>query len=111
MHTTSTTEKTLIGSNLVGEDASCADIVAQFVEGLKARLKQMENALRAADFDTLRVAAHQLKGSGGGYGYPMLTERAAELETQAKSRALDECHDAFAELQEVCKRVVVDAHA
>src|SRR3990172_9340456 len=98
-----------IGSELVREDAAFADIVTRFVAGLEDRLKRMEDAIRAADFDALRVAAHQLKGTGGGYGYPVLTERAAQLERHAKNHALDQCVEAIKELKTICERVVVDS--
>ena len=97
----------LIRSELLSEDASFVDIVVPFVEGLADRLKTMEHAVRAADFEALRAAAHQLKGSGGGYGYPSLTERAAELERNAKSYDLDDCLASFEELKELCSRIVV----
>jgi len=96
-----------IPSELVREDPSFADIVAQFIGGLADRLATMDAALAATDFDALRRAAHQLKGSGGGYGYPVLTQRAAELEKHAQARALDECNRTIAELRRVCGRVVV----
>ena len=96
-----------IASELVQEDASFADIVVQFVEGLSNRLTTMEDALRAADFDALRAAAHQLKGSGGGYGYPILTEHAAELEKLARVKAVDDCSKEIEELKQLCARVVV----
>lgn len=98
----------LIGSELVREDASFADIVVQFIDGLSARLERMEQAIRTSDFEALRVAAHQLKGSGGGYGYPILTDRARELEQHAREKALDDCISSLAELKELCGRVVVD---
>ena len=96
-----------IGSDLIREDASFIDIVAQFVTGLSDRVKRMDEAMRAADFEALRVAAHQLKGCGGGYGYPILTQRAAQLERHARDQALDECATALDELRAVCERVVV----
>ena len=98
----------LIGSDLVREDASFADLVVQFVEGLGERLARMEEAVSAADFEALRTSAHQLKGSGGGYGYPILTERASQLEECARNHALGECAIALAELKETCDRIVVD---
>jgi len=98
-----------IGSELVREDASFADIVTQFVAGLSERLTRMENAVRQADFDALRIAAHQLKGSGGGYGYPILTEHAAQLERHARNQALDQCVETIEELKAICERVVVDS--
>ncbi len=97
-----------IGSDLIREDASFADIVVQFVEGLSSRLETMGKALGASDFEALRTAAHQLKGSGGGYGYPTLSERAAMLEKHAKTCAIDDCQQALNELKSLCERVVVD---
>lgn len=96
-----------IASDLVREDASFVDIVLQFVDGLDVRLEAMENAIRESDFEALRIAADQLKGSGGGYGYPMLTEQAAEVERQAKAQVLEECRQAVDDLTAICERIVV----
>ena len=97
-----------ISSDLVREDAAFADIVTSFVEGLDERLTKMESAINESDYDALRVAAHQLKGSGGGYGYPALTERASQIERFAQQQALSQCKVALGELQELCARVVVE---
>ncbi len=99
-----------MGSELLKEDPSYADIVVQFVEGLSNRLATMEEALNSSDFQALRIAAHQLKGSGGGYGYPLLTERAAELEQHAKESLSDKCGEQLEELKQLCARVVVSAN-
>jgi HPt (histidine-containing phosphotransfer) domain-containing protein len=99
-----------IGSQLVRENPSLTGIVLEFVEGLKPRLVRMEDALRAFDFETLRIAAHQLKGSGGGFGYPLLSQKAARLEHGAKTRMLNDCLEALEELRDLCKRVVVDTN-
>ena len=96
-----------IESELVREDASFADIVVEFVEGLEARLTKMGTAVDARDFESLRVAAHQLKGSCGGYGYPQLTEQAADLEQRAKVEVLEDCREALDGLKKLCDRVVV----
>ena len=96
-----------IASELVREDPSCADLVEEFLAGLATRLKSMETAIRDADLTTLRTAAHQLKGSGGGYGYPELTRLAAELEQVAKAGALDACRQRFGQVADLCTRLVV----
>ena len=96
-----------IESKLVREDPSFADIVLDFVQGLERRIQRMEEAIQEHDLEALRQAAHQLKGSGGGYGYPALTERAATLERQAKAKALDDCRKTLDELRELCQRLVV----
>ncbi|UCC31388.1 MAG: Hpt domain-containing protein [Phycisphaerales bacterium] len=97
-----------IGSELLREDPSFAGIVLQFLDGLSDRLTKMEKAIAAADFQELRMAAHQLKGTGGGYGYPALSKRAADLEKRARARVLDECAEALDDLKKLCDRLVVD---
>ena len=96
-----------IESELLRDDPSFADIVIPFVQGLAERIRVMEDSIRAADFDALKVAAHQLKGSGGGYGYPQLTERAAQLEQSARQAAVDSCTKDLTELKDLIARIVV----
>lgn len=109
MNSDQPTPKDPIGSDLVREDPSFADIVLQFVGGLGHRLTMMEAAIHSSDFEALQVAAHQLKASGGGYGYPILSERATYLEKKARAGVLEDCNEAFAELTQVCERIVVDS--
>lgn len=96
-----------IPSDLVREDPSFADIVLEFVNGLGDRVRRMEEAIAAGDLDELRDSAHQLKGNGGGYGYPDLTQRAAELERAARSGIRADCTERVAELKRLCQRLVV----
>ncbi len=99
----------MIGSELVREDPSFAGIVVQFVEGLSHRVTTLEEAINARDFESLGIAAHQLKGSGGGYGYPDLSNQAAKLESEARERVLDNCVKSVEQLKQLCSRVVVSA--
>jgi len=66
------------------DDADMAGIIAEFVAHLPQRVKEMRQAAANNQWDALQRAAHQLKGSGGGYGYACLTEVARGLESQAK---------------------------
>lgn len=96
-----------IRSELAREDADFIDIVQEFVNNLPGRIEELKKALEEADFERLRMKAHRLKGGGGSYGYPALTERAARLEAHARQGALDRCRQAFEELQLLAARVVV----
>ena len=96
-----------IPSDLVRENASAADVVQAFVDGLDRRVADMATALGDGDFQMLKHLAHQLNGSGGGYGYPALTELAADLEQQALSETLPNCQRVLDELKVMVSRVVV----
>ncbi|MGD2111672.1 MAG: Hpt domain-containing protein [Phycisphaerae bacterium] len=97
----------LIPSSLVQDDPSLEQLVLDFLDGLRKRLDSMQDAIRDQDFASLQTAAHQLKGSGGSYGYPIITRCAAELEEHAKTAALEDCQTALARLREMSNRLAV----
>ena len=92
-------------SELLREDSSYEELVSDYVRCLSDRVTRLEGAIREADFESLRITAHQLKGSGGGYGYPIITARAAELEQHAMDGALQDCAKAITELRSITGRV------
>ncbi len=96
-----------IPSELAQEDESFADLVQEFVDGLDQRLKELSQAVTEQDFNALRTLAHQLKGSAGGYGYPILTEKAAELELHAVGQEFDSVTTDLKTLEQLVARVVV----
>ncbi len=65
-------------------DPDLAELLAGFVGRLQDQVQAMRQALCDSRFDDLRRDAHKLKGAGGSYGYPMLTEACKNLEEAAK---------------------------
>ena len=70
--------------------STCADApeMLELVEGfvaempaLVAELSRLADAAGADDLRQLQRLVHQLKGSGGGYGFMPVTDRAAAVET------------------------------
>lgn len=94
-------------SELVQSDPSYADLVEEFVAELDHRVHSMRQSLADGQFDRLKSLAHQLKGSGGGHGYQILTELAATLEEQARNQELQACQTSLEELTSIVSRVVV----
>ena len=54
----------------------------------------------------LKKEVHELKGMGGGFGYPMLTELAGRIESQIKNQNSDAVETLLDELAGVCLRIV-----
>ena len=96
-----------IFSQLVEEDESFADLVEEFVQSLGERISKIERAASDSDWTTLRMLAHQLKGSAGGYGYPVITETAGELEQSALAGEIEAAQREVEELKGLISRVVV----
>jgi PAS domain S-box-containing protein len=90
------------------DDQDMADIVADFVSGLMGRFGDLSAAHESGDLDQVVTMAHQLKGAGGGYGYPAVTTAAAKVEQLAheKNADIEQRLAAINELSLVCQRVV-----
>jgi signal transduction histidine kinase/CheY-like chemotaxis protein len=80
---------TIVASTLGDDDPDLQEIVRQFVRDLPDRSSAMLRAAQTSDTETLKRLAHQLKGAGGSYGFPGITEAAASVE-QALADGLDE---------------------
>lgn len=65
------------------------ELLETFASAVPERRQGLRDASLAQDWETLRTRAHQLKGAGGGFGFPVVTELAAELEQACKAGQSD----------------------
>lgn len=87
------------------DDPDLAGIVDDFITGLSARMEAMRQSAANSDFERLQRLAHQLKGAGGGYGFPMLTDAAKVLEDAAKGKDIEAAGMAIGRLVSLCEAV------
>lgn len=74
-------------SDLLQSDPDLLDIVQEFVDTLHARIAELQAAYSTQNWDTLTMLAHRLKGAGGSYGYPDISELGATMEQQFKAHS------------------------
>ena len=86
--------------NKLLDDPDFAPIVEKFLSGLHDMVNRMENAKSDSDWTQLQDLAHQLKGSGGSFGYPELSNQAKALETLLKQHAYDKIQQEFSQLRD-----------
>ncbi len=89
------------------DDPDMAEIIEEFVARLPDTIAAMAESLERSCHDDLRRLAHQLKGAGGGYGYPLLTERARKLEDASRTADVEAERLALNELQAFAHSVIV----
>ena len=65
-----------------------ATLMPRFLANRQKEIAKMQTFLAQADFDSLKLAGHTLKGVGGGYGFPALSELGARFEVYADARDL-----------------------
>ena len=89
-------------SSLAG-DPEFSSLVEWFVQELPKRAAAMLEKSNASDWEGLRLAAHQLKGAGGSYGFAPLTPAATRLEDAiASGEGEEEILAAVVELVDLC---------
>ena len=69
------------------DDPDMVEIVREFAEQLPERAAALRQRHASGELEELKVLAHQLKGAGGGYGYPAITDRAGALEEALRDAA------------------------
>ncbi len=98
------TELTPLISNYA-TDPDMADLVEMFVDELPQRIDSLQSLFEQEQFKDLETLAHQIKGAGGGYGYPSLTDAARTLENALKEAGdLTKMQNALDELVQLCER-------
>jgi HPt (histidine-containing phosphotransfer) domain-containing protein len=88
------------------DDPDYSELLNFFVEALPERFARLLELQENGETDSLRELAHQLKGAGGGYGFPGLSEAARELESACKEKNQDPISERLDQLTEYMSRIV-----
>ena len=91
----------------LANDPELADVLQDFVDALPEKINRLFELLSSQQMNELRQFVHQLKGAAGGYGFPPITARAAELEAKLAlpTPTFEEIADKAAELAVLIRRV------
>ncbi len=98
-------DPTVIVSELA-DDPDMSELVLSFVGNLEARIDRLGELLVAGNVVEIGRVAHQLKGTGTSYGFPMLTSIAKEVEAVATAEGDQQLvTDAVKRLLETCRAI------
>jgi HPt (histidine-containing phosphotransfer) domain-containing protein len=68
------------------DEFALTDLLPQYFALCRRDLEHLQRALQDGIFDDIRIVGHNLKGSGGAYGFPELSEMGLSIETAAKAQ-------------------------
>ncbi len=87
------------------DDPDMQELVELFVNELPERVAVLRIGLESNALEQVQRVAHQLKGASGGYGFPLIGDCAARVESAVKTgAAIDQIQRCVDELTELCKR-------
>ena len=91
-------------SALAGEP-EMVELIRSFVEHLPGCVAELRETMECGDREHAATIAHQLKGSAGSYGFPIITDAAARLEHALRDGASEAAlSQASRELASLCLR-------
>ena len=104
-----TTENELPVFSTLLDEPDLAHLIEKFITYLPGNIESLIKAAQQQDWDTIKDVAHQLKGLGGGYGYPGITQLAAKLEFQVVNKNQLEVDSLIAGINAYCQRIYTGA--
>src|SRR5260370_25895231 len=88
-------------------DSWLEDIVPGYLQKRRKDVGVLKEALANSDLPTLRTLGHQMMGTGGGYGLPVITELGGRIERGALDKDVEGLKKAVADLDRYLDEVRV----
>ena len=95
--------------NDFAEDEEFQELLQEFIGMLPELVNEITTAAQREDWEALKAVSHRLKGSGGSYGFPQLTELARKINDDVKTAYFEHISKSVHELNAVTQSII-DAH-
>ena len=96
----------MITSEILLEDPGLIDLIDKFIARLPAMRDSINLANSEKNNEEFSNLIHQLKGVGGGYGYPMMTKICSAIEVQIKDDAVENVAVLLQEFNTMCENIL-----
>lgn len=94
-------------STILNDEPEYADLIEIFVDRLPPTVTKVKQLFTEKNWSQFRKEIHDLKGMGGGYGYPMLTELASEIGVQLINDDFEAVQRLLQEMEAISERIVI----
>jgi len=88
-------------------DEDIIDLIPRYIENRWKDIRTIEVSLENGDHETVKLLAHSMKGSGGGYGLDQVSAIGLGIEEAAKAMDPDEIRSWLDKLADFLERVKV----
>ena len=86
-------------------DSALEDLIPGFLENMSKNVELFREAIAKNDFEFCRARGHNIKGSGGGYGFHRISELGKVIEDAAKAEDMGTITKAVDEYEDYLNRV------
>ena len=95
------------GKIVVLSDPDMEELIPGYLENRWEDIRVTTESLEKNDYETIRVLGHDMKGTGGGYGFDAITLIGKSLEQAAKDQNQDEVRKIVQDLTDFLNRVEI----
>jgi len=82
------------------DDEEWAEMQEMYINFTSKELEKIQDSMDTATMESLRTFGHNIKGSGGMYGFDRVTELGAKIETAANEDKLEDIKSFFKDLND-----------
>jgi len=93
-------------SDELADDPEFQALVHKFMAALPRMVDEIASAAAERDWDTLQILSHNLKGVGGNYGFPQISELAGRINSEVKLAFHGHISRLVSDLKSVCHNLV-----
>lgn len=95
-----------ITSALLEEEPNLIDLIDKFISRLPGMCDEIVKVYEQQDWDIFLKLIHQMKGVGGNYGYPMLSELCVAIEIACKDEDFSKVKNQLDEFNAISERIL-----
>ncbi len=92
---------------VIHADPELEDLIPWYLDKRREDIQKMRQAMEEGDYERVRTLAHNMKGSGSGYGFEDITQIGAAMEKMARMGDKDGVGLKINELENYLKLVKV----
>ena len=93
---------------IIQVDPDLEELIPGFLENRSADIAKLRTSLEEDDFVNLQSIGHSLKGVGGGYGFDLMSELGAAIESAAKEKNADKIREKINQLDDYLQRIEIE---
>ncbi|NTU67380.1 MAG: Hpt domain-containing protein [Chlorobiaceae bacterium] len=92
---------------VVDIDRDLENLIPEYLQGRRQDIDAMKGALQTGDFETMMILGHNMKGTGGGYGFNAITDIGSKIQQAAIAKNAGELEKLAGILQDYLDRITI----
>ena len=93
---------------IIQVDPDLEELIPGFLENRIADIAKLRASLNDKDYANIQSIGHSTKGVGGGYGFDLMSELGAEIESAAKENDADKIGEKINQLDNYLQRIEIE---